>query len=292
MRACKYSLILFFISLMFGHLAAQETTVYVWEFFTRDNKNNDLTKAFTEDFESALVDAKCYTVLNRRNYASLVAQQDMEKEIRSVDDVSEETKSEFRTKAARQFIFGEIFDDVESGEIRITVTFQAFNGSIITRKHVSLARGLRLDANSRIETMKALAKKLCRKPARAPAEYPISHEIDGFTVILKECRFAGGKVTMLFDFISIYGDEKVRLAAGSQIAYDDAGNKHISPSVKIASQKSNNLERLFVIDVAVPVEVHWKNVPGRAVMISRYDLKVEINGNEQQLTYRNLPLLK
>ncbi len=136
--------------------------VYVWDFATRDLKKDHLTAKFTHDFELALVQygQSRFRVLERRNLAGLIAQRDNERAVHDVLGISASTLRNLKARAADLVIFGEVFDDFDSGEIVVTVTFQAFDGAKTAMASTKLSRGLVNDATSRMGAMKRLVEGL------------------------------------------------------------------------------------------------------------------------------------
>ncbi|GAK50697.1 hypothetical protein U14_01930 [Candidatus Moduliflexus flocculans] len=135
--------------------------LYVWDFGTRNGEKNELTDNFTVEFEDALIQANCYSVLERRNYDRLMSQKDNERAIMTVEGISDYSLQNLQVLEANAVIFGEVYDDVQSGEIKITALVQAFDGQKLTTKSVKLSRGKRLDMGSREESMQELARLLC-----------------------------------------------------------------------------------------------------------------------------------
>lgn len=146
--------------------------VYVWDFGTRDSKKTSLTKNFTEEFEGALIRANCCVILERRNYDRLMAQKNNEIAIMSIEGIAESSVITLKTLEANAVIFGEIYDDVESGEVKITATVQAFDGKNLARENAKISRGRRLDTTSREKIMQELAEKVCSSLVSEPPLTP------------------------------------------------------------------------------------------------------------------------
>jgi len=150
-----------------GAAAKKEQSAYVWDFTTRYSQKNKMTSKFTHDFETAFVQFGCYKILERRNYGRLIAQIDNEKAISEISRISTDTLDNLKGIQANIVIFGEVFDDIDSGEIKITVTFQAFDGTKILMKSIRISRGKAGDAESREKAMKELTDKICLKDTAA-----------------------------------------------------------------------------------------------------------------------------
>lgn len=142
--------------------AEGDLNIYVWDFTSRDGARSELTRNFTQEFEGELIREGCCSILERRNYDRLIAQKDNERAILAIEEISPESFEGFKTIGAGGFIFGEIYDDVESGEINVKVTLQAFSGEKLAFENIRFSRGRRFDAATREMKMRELAGKLCR----------------------------------------------------------------------------------------------------------------------------------
>ena len=134
--------------------------VYVWDFMTRERERNAITANFTEEFEEALIQAKKCKVFDRRNYDRLLSQKDAEKAILNIQGISAISLDSLKAHQANVVVFGEVDDDLESGQVKITIIFQTFDSKILCKESIHLLRGKRLDPESRETAMKSLVKKL------------------------------------------------------------------------------------------------------------------------------------
>ena len=139
--------------------SAYSQNVAVWDFTTRNGEENQRTRNFTSDFEEALVFYGGVTVLERRNLDRLA----VIKNERAVQDVMQMLGSildDLKLLRVEQVIFGEVFDDVESGETLITVVLQGLDGETVQIKSVLLRTGLTSDRRYRMDKMKELVEAL------------------------------------------------------------------------------------------------------------------------------------
>ncbi|MCL4709097.1 hypothetical protein KJ068_28375 [bacterium] len=143
-------------------------TVYIWDFITRDGDINDLTTSFTDEFEEALIQTRYYKVLERRNYARLFSQKEIEKGIMGIEQISKPKIENLKALEANMVIFGELFDDTEAGQLKVSISIQSFSGQIVIKESTFLSRGKRFDAESRREAMKELAKSVVHDQKREP----------------------------------------------------------------------------------------------------------------------------
>jgi hypothetical protein len=136
---------------------------YVWDFTTRDGKRNEITRHFTVEFEEKLAQQGFCKVLERRNFARLISHRDNEKAVQRLDGISQATVDTLKAYDANTVVFGEVYDDINSGEYRITVTFQNFDNTINVWS-VRMPRGLVNDASNREQKMEELAAKAAHRP--------------------------------------------------------------------------------------------------------------------------------
>jgi|GEM_PF-4590467 hypothetical protein len=141
----------------------QRQMVYVWDFTDRTSlQRTELTDNFTHDFEEALSSCDNYQVLERRRVDRLL---EHAKNEQSTTQLSPTNASILKLQGAQMVVFGEVFDDKESGQLKVSVTFEDFPGNKKLIKSVLIQRGLINDAVSRMSAMQNLVKKICdQKP--------------------------------------------------------------------------------------------------------------------------------
>lgn len=125
---------------------------YVWDFAMRDGARNNLTRQLTVEFEEKLTRKKICIVLERRNFARLIAHKENERGILSLEGISKPAMDTLKVYNANTVVFGEVYDDISSGSFKITVTFQNFNDTKNVWS-VTIRRGLIVDAASRESAM-------------------------------------------------------------------------------------------------------------------------------------------
>ncbi len=170
--------------------ALGQPNAYVVEFTTRDLEKSTLTANFTRDFEQALVQAGCYTVLESREFSRLLTELDRERAIADVADLSKSALDSLKAQQAEMVVFGEVFDDLNSGQVHVGVTFQKFDRTKVQAESILLTRGKVHDAESRREAMAELAQRICSgvgAPPRGAATL-----IEAFKEYGYEMRWTGG----------------------------------------------------------------------------------------------------
>lgn len=145
---------------------AEGSVVYIWNFKPKGDSEDDLlmqslAQQLTMEFEEKLVQIAYFTVIDRRERNLISQQRELEKTIRTIQDLSPKEINNLQEAKADAIVWGEIFDDVISGEFKVSVTVQAFNAQILKKESVRFSRGKVFDAESRELNMEKLAKKLC-----------------------------------------------------------------------------------------------------------------------------------
>ncbi len=284
--------------------------VYVWDFTTRDLRENGVTSKFTYDFELALVEKgqSSFRVLERRNLASLIAQIDHEKAIHDVLGISESTLKNLKAQEATLVIFGQVFDDVDSGEVQVTVTFQAFDGTKVLVKSASLSRGLVNDAKSRKAAMEGMVGELSTRAARVERERAY-----GFTFELKECSIFDRAVQCAFTITNSGEDRLLRIClesetypyslfgpncgireAKSSRVFDDFSTEARASKIRLANKEtaSGYTESMLIAGRPAEAAVYFTGVSTQATTIARLDLLCWGGGSGFTVTFRNIPLVK
>lgn len=142
---------------------ANDSVVYVWDFTVSGPSIKKIGNQLTNDFETELINSGLYTVLERRRYHRVLAHQNLENEIADVQNLSATSIDSLKAIKAGVVIFGEVKDDIESGEYEVTVTFQSLNEVILRKGSILMKRGLINDNQTRKNAMKALLDRLHQK---------------------------------------------------------------------------------------------------------------------------------
>ncbi|GAB3659672.1 hypothetical protein GCM10028791_33160 [Echinicola sediminis] len=137
-----------------------DSVVYVWDFAVSHPEVKTIGQMLTDDFETELIGAGLYTVLERRNYNRVIAHRDLEKRISEVNNISAASLDSLKAVKADVVIFGQVIDDVQSGEYEVEVTFQGLNGVILRKASKLIKRGIINDNSSRKSAMRDLVELL------------------------------------------------------------------------------------------------------------------------------------
>ncbi len=148
--------------LVFPGQAKSQTAsvVYVWEFTTRNGERNDLTMSLTEEFEEALTQSECCNILQRRYYSRLFDQKENERAISNLGAVPKTAKDGLKSLEANTVVFGEVYDDTNSGQVRISVSFESFEGKILKKASSYLPKFAIADPSKREEAVDKLMTEL------------------------------------------------------------------------------------------------------------------------------------
>lgn len=136
--------------------------LYVWNLQPDQSEASKLiAESLTSTLEEQLLESRCVPLVQRRALSSLLRHRDQESMIRRIDQIPQETKSTLATLSATGVILGTVVDDFESGEIKVSVRVDLFDGLLMTVESVRFSRGKRLDGQSRENAMRSLARDLC-----------------------------------------------------------------------------------------------------------------------------------
>ncbi len=288
---------LLLVALLAAPAAAQaKPKVYVIDFTTRDLAKNTQTANFTRDFEQALVQAGCYTVLESREFSRLLTELDRERAIADVADLSKSALDGLKTQQAEMVVFGEVFDDIDSGQVNVTVTFQKFDRTKVLIKSTLLSRGKVNDAASRQEAMAALTSGLCQRTAtvrRLTAK--------DFIFDLGECRIQERSVTCELLVTNNGEDRDLLVAVHNKYytnkltrMYDDSSEETLASRILLARRESDGdwVQNTLISGRPAELEIAFEGVSSKATTITRLDVECWESEHENAfpVTFRNIPL--
>ena len=141
-------------------LSAKPSRVYVADFTSTTLHDDNLLLSFTDQFETALIDSHVYTVLNRDHLAKLLRESKSEASLTSLQDISSQVRSRIQhLEAADAVIFGQVTDDLDSGELIITVTLETFDSVKQWKHSKTMKRGLIRDYTERQNVLNKLVEE-------------------------------------------------------------------------------------------------------------------------------------
>ena len=311
MRVCSRLFLLFFLL----SSASFSQNVVVWDFATRDGQKNNATASLTEEFEEALSQNSTYTVIERRKIDRLQAVIENEKALYDIGQISSLGSAELKKQGISIVVFGEIFDDVDSGEVRTTVTFQDLQGKKILIKSILMRRGLLSDATSRRENMAALARSIFGVTAKngTPVGQLLRQQENDFIFDIQSCSLSdrtvlcrllitnNGEDRKLFIVLNAknggWADETYINPETRTLLYDDFNNAASPSSVQLSNSRAdtgdNNVVGAMLIS-GRPAEasIKFDGLSSKSTTAIRLDITC-VDGESKSkfvTTFRNVPL--
>lgn len=141
-------------------IAQSPLSIYVWEFTTRDGERSGLTLSFTEEVEEALIQSECCNIIQRRYYSRLFDQKENELAVLNLSGLPKAAKDGLKSLEANAVVFGEVFDDAQSGQVRISVSIESFEGKILKKASSYLPKFAIVDPSKREEAIAKLMTDL------------------------------------------------------------------------------------------------------------------------------------
>lgn len=255
--------------------------VYVWEFTTRDGKTDEVTTSLTEEFEEAITQSECCTILQRRYYSRLFEQKKNENAIMNLESLPKSALDGLTSLEANTVVFGEVYDDTNSGQVKISINFESFKGIILNKASTYIPKYALADPSKREEAVKKLTMEMNLVPSIKQPQKIQDHEDWSFA--LTGCQRSGNTVTCGFIVTSKYRDRNITIAgnynntkAYSSLAYDDFGYEYLPNSIKIGNeQTATGVARRLVADIPTSGKIVFPNISTRATKFPLLELKVQ-----------------
>jgi hypothetical protein len=269
--------------------------VVVWDFATRDGGQNEVTRSLTSEFEEALAQKGTYKILERRNIPRLQTVIDNEKALRDIGQISATGTLALKKLGATVVVFGEMFDDIDSGEISITTTFQDFQGSKTLIKSVLMKRGLVHDATSRRQTVAALVDAISGvvAPTGKAAGKSFRVEQNDFIFDLESCELSVRTVLCRFSIANNGEDRKLFIILNAKhggwadkkyiepmtrtVMYDDFNNEATPVRIQLSNSSMESGDRPVIGAMLIsgrPAEatIRFEGIASKATTIARLDI--------------------
>lgn len=245
--------------------------VYVAPFTLRGNLDPRVALSFTKEFETALVRQACYDVLERIDVDQLVKQARNEHNIATVNDLGRDITGKLHLQGATAVIFGEVDDDLNSGEVVFIAKMEYFNSTIAWERASSLRRGLVNDVASRAVPVKQLTEGLCPgqpsslpKTSPTPATKPsiLSVQSHGLEIQLKDCRRHGQSVTCYLTITNQNDFRSVGLSPDRTEVYDSKSRAFRAAQVSLADIKHGGwMEANLLQDRPAEATITFETIP-------------------------------
>jgi hypothetical protein len=254
-----------------------ETTVYVWEFSWRSGEEDSLTQSVTREFEEALIGLRGYRVVEGRTPGALKEQLDNIQSIRTILDVPEAQRKLIASYEVDQVVLGKLFDDVESGEVIISITLQRLDGTKVQATSTSVSRGKVRDRATRVELLKGLVNRLSSRSR------PV-HEASSldYRIRVQECIGAGRTITCNLELLNDGEDRTAGLFAGNctntTTLIDEFNSVFISTHIKLGNQTQSGgcaVRSFLVSGIPTPLKVTFEGASSRAQRIALLTLQFQ-----------------
>ena len=288
-------ILLTFVSATAG---AEVSSVYVWDFATREGQQTDLTKNLTREFEEALTSLSGrFAVLNGRDPNRFLQHRKNVATIQSLAGASRDLVAEMEAFKVDQVIFGEVYDDAASGELVLTITFETLEGKKVLIKSGSMKRGLQNDRNARIAMTQEIVSALGARTQNVHRQTS-----GGFIFELDECNRASRTITCSFTVTNDNEDRYLevysKLTPGTRL-FDDQNNQLLPAdnraSVTVANQTRNThvgTKAFLPASIPTQVVVTFDKASTSAVKIVRLDLSCQESDHDKKftVTFKNIEI--
>ena len=268
----KNKVIYLFAFLLSFPLLGQDNTIYIWDFADRNGQTSDLTINLTEEFEEALIRTDCCQILQRRNYSRLFNQRENQIVLLGFNNLSSSFKKKLNEISANAVVFGETYDDTNSGQFKVSVSIEDFSGEIINSASTYLQKYDINNPRKREEAVAELIDKLRLKPSSAkPVE---TKEVDEWVFELRGCKRIGKDVQCNFSVTSNYRDRIFKLDNDSS-AFDEFGYQYEVSGLQVGNKNARiRIKTLLIDGVKTAGFVKFSNISSRATTFKLLTLDV------------------
>lgn len=277
------------------------SNVIVWDFVTRDGEKNSLTDNFTRAFEAALVQQGSLTIIERSpDLKSLI---DREREVRDIFGISDAALSNLKVKGAEMVIFGDVYDDIESNEVNVTVTFQSFDGQKVLIKSKLIPRDKIKDSLRRQKAMEELVENISIRIAPTGASRSgelMRVQSNDFIFDLEECSLVDRKVTCRLLITNNGEDRELAIYLNDRYGnisslFDEYNNEVQASRIQLANKSRDgefSVKATLISGRPAETTMIFDGVSSRATTLIRFDIRCWEGENETNFTarFRNVPL--
>lgn len=268
-----------------SRLSSQEITgnIYVWEFTTRDGVRNDITQSLTEEFEEAMIQSECCNVLQRRHYARLLDQKQNETAIRGLNDMPQDKASALKSLDGNTVVFGEVYDDTNSGQVKFSVNFESFNGKILKKASTYVPKYDLANPAKREAAVDKIMEELNLFPLRQREPLEVK-TLGEWEFSLTGCRRVGSDAICGFVVTSHYRDRNLTIYGHRySTAQDEFSYDYQAKAVKLANQQGGSVNKLLVSDISAVGQLTIPNISKRATRFTI--LSFSVKGDDLSESY-------
>ncbi|TMU57460.1 hypothetical protein [Flagellimonas algicola] len=242
---------------------SERPALYVWDFSTEIPELKNVASELTSDFETELINLDRYRILDRRNYSRLVSVQKIEEEASDIKNLTNSSIDNLEVNKAEIVVFGELKENVNSGEYNLTVIFQKLNGEISRKSSIFIRRGLISDNTTREESIRKLILQLHEREIKETQQKElesISNLLYTYLLRVEEVWRSYGDISFMLDAPSYPVEFSNQIEAYNEIFERIHNNRD-----KIISDFSTNWDKaqtqvLNEIIESIIYDVHERNI--------------------------------
>ena len=265
-----------------------ETTVYVWEFSWRSGEEDALTQSVTRELEEALIGLRGYRVVEGRAPGSLKKQLDNIRSIRDVLDVPQTQRELIASYKVDQVVVGELFDDVESGEVVISITLQRLDGTKVQATSISVPRGRIRDRTTRVEQLQALVDRLSSRSRPVHEATSLDYRIR-----VQECVGTGRTITCELEMLNDGEDRTASVHGGNcsstSTMIDEHSSTYIPTDIRLGNQPRKGCagaKSFLVSGIPAPLILTFEGASSRAQRIALLDLRLKDHESKSEVSFK------
>ncbi len=277
---------------------AENISVYVWDFTTRQGEQTDLTESLTREFEEAITALDShFTILNGRDPSRFISHRQNVNKIQTLAGASQALLADMKEFQVDQVIFGEVHDDVASGELILTITFETLEGRKVLVKSGAMKRGLQTDRATRVTMAQKIVAALTARTRTINRQTSA-----GFIFDLVECNRASRTITCSFTVTNNEEDRYLQVyylpSYGTRL-FDDQSNQLVpiqdNTSVTLANQTRNEYEgsKAFLpASIPTPLAIAFDKASTSVTKIVRLDISCWESDHDKKfvVTFRNIQI--
>lgn len=270
--------------------------VAVWDCAYRNGSTNTTTESMTLEFEESLIQYTSYEVFERRTTRIVLDAIRNERAYRELAQISQNSLDRLQGIGIERIFFCEIFDDTDSGEIRITVTLQNFNGRKELIKSVSMRRGLINDSRSRREKMTELVQSILRVSVTSTmTQTYLDYRFD-----LRSCSINDRTISCDFVITNNGEDRTINVHSNQSstyksVIYDDFNNSSTASRLQIANSNSRrNVQVMLISGRPTDSNIIFEGLSSSSTSVPRLDISAWDEESRQPfvITFRNINLIR
>jgi hypothetical protein len=265
-------------------------------FVSHNIADKNLLASFSEHFETALIGSGSYRVLDRNTFERILAEGKNEGYVASINDLTPTTRKQLSSIAkAEGVIFGEVTDDVESGEIIITATLESFDSVKHWKRFVSMKRGVVHDDPSRRAAIQQLITACCLKSDAS--EVSIHKTIaNDFLFDLVRCTRSDRRLTCEIDIVNNEEEDRDFGVVPQNARVLDENSFETRGSAAVVAGRTASAAFMYVKQTLLSgrptkMTITFESVSSRATTIGKLELLCEEGQNREfRVVFRNVKM--